>query len=106
MADFPKRLNPNAVFVTSIALLTVGACAGWHSATSATSVVQGGEAFTFTPVAVWDCSGHQAGYAWAEDNGISDPLDCGGNSSSFYEGCVAFAEDYCARWRRGICGRY
>lgn len=39
-----------------------------------------------------DCSGHRAGYAWAQRNGITDPSQCGGNSRSFYEGCVAYAE--------------
>lgn len=40
-----------------------------------------------------DCSGHEAGYEWAEDNGISDLVDCGGNSQSFIEGCRAYAEE-------------
>lgn len=40
-----------------------------------------------------DCSGHEAGYQWAEDNGIDDPSDCGGNSNSFIEGCEAYAEE-------------
>src|SRR5258708_31703006 len=40
-----------------------------------------------------DCSGHEAGYQWAEDNGIDDPDDCGGNSESFIEGCRAYAEE-------------
>ena len=39
-----------------------------------------------------DCSGHEAGYEWAADNGISNPYDCSGNSRSFVEGCMAFAE--------------
>lgn len=39
-----------------------------------------------------DCSGHDAGYAWAEDKGITDPDDCGGKSWSFIEGCRAYAE--------------
>lgn len=39
-----------------------------------------------------DCSGHEAGYQWAEDRGIYDPDDCGGNSQSFIEGCIAYAE--------------
>lgn len=39
-----------------------------------------------------DCSGHEAGYAWAEENGITDPDDCGGNSQSFIEGCMAYTE--------------
>jgi len=41
-----------------------------------------------------DCSGHEAGYEWAEDNDISDIYDCGGNSDSFIEGCQAYVEDY------------
>jgi hypothetical protein len=40
-----------------------------------------------------DCSGHEAGYQWAEDNGITDPDQCGGNSWSFEEGCRAYAEE-------------
>ena len=40
-----------------------------------------------------DCSGHQAGYDWAEENDISDPSDCGGNSQSFIEGCEAWANE-------------
>jgi len=40
-----------------------------------------------------DCSGHEAGYEWAEENGIDDPDDCGGNSISFIEGCREYAEE-------------
>jgi len=40
-----------------------------------------------------DCSGHEAGYQWAEDNDITDPDDCSGNSTSFIEGCQAYAEE-------------
>jgi hypothetical protein len=40
-----------------------------------------------------DCSGHEAGYQWAGENGIDNPDDCGGNSQSFEEGCRAFAEE-------------
>ena len=40
-----------------------------------------------------DCSGHEAGYEWAERKGIEDPDDCGGNSNSFIEGCEAWAEE-------------
>lgn len=36
-----------------------------------------------------DCSGHEAGYAWAQRKGISDAADCRGNSNSFIEGCLA-----------------
>lgn len=38
-----------------------------------------------------DCSGHEVGYEWAEEKGISNPSDCGGNSESFIEGCEAYA---------------
>ena len=40
-----------------------------------------------------DCSGHDAGYQWAEEHGIDDPDDCSGNSESFIEGCRAYAEE-------------
>ena len=40
-----------------------------------------------------DCSGHEAGYSWAEENDISDEYDCDGNSNSFNEGCQAYVED-------------
>lgn len=40
-----------------------------------------------------DCSGHNAGYDWAESKGISDPSECGGNSTSFIEGCEAYANE-------------
>lgn len=40
-----------------------------------------------------DCSGHQAGYDWAEDKGIADPDICSGHSNSFVEGCRAYAEE-------------
>ena len=39
-----------------------------------------------------DCSGHQAGYEWAEENSISSESDCDGNSDSFNEGCVNYVE--------------
>jgi len=39
-----------------------------------------------------DCSGHQAGYVWAEEHGITSADNCGGNSQSFIEGCQAAAQ--------------
>lgn len=38
------------------------------------------------------CEGHEAGWAWAKENEIGDPADCGGDSWSFAEGCTAYAE--------------
>lgn len=40
-----------------------------------------------------DCSGHRAGYAWAEDNEIEDDRDCEGNSRSFIQGCFVWVEE-------------
>ncbi|WP_366509882.1 hypothetical protein [Mesorhizobium sp.] len=40
-----------------------------------------------------DCSGHKAGYDWAEKNQISDESDCSSNSQSFNEGCQTYIED-------------
>lgn len=40
-----------------------------------------------------DCSGHEAGYDWAQQKGISSTYGCGGNSQSFIEGCKAWAEE-------------
>lgn len=43
-------------------------------------------------VCTQDCSGHEAGFAWGQENDIEDESDCGGNSQSFIEGCEAFAQ--------------
>jgi hypothetical protein len=40
-----------------------------------------------------DCSGHDAGYQWAQENEITDPDDCDGNNDSFLEGCRAYGEE-------------
>lgn len=45
-----------------------------------------------TPTCTEDCGGHDAGFEWAKENGITDASECGGTSSSFIEGCEAFAE--------------
>ena len=37
-----------------------------------------------------DCSGHEAGYNWAEKNDISNPDDCANHSKSFEEGCLSY----------------
>lgn len=37
-----------------------------------------------------DCSGHKAGFAWAERKGIEDASNCTGHSQSFREGCLAW----------------
>lgn len=57
-----------------------------------TSPTYSGEEFHGNPC-LGDCSGHEAGYQWAEQNGITDPDSCGGNSNSFIEGCQSYAEE-------------
>lgn len=54
------------------------------------STLAGAEEFHGKPC-TQDCSGHKAGYAWAQDKGITDPSACGGTSQSFIEGCEAAA---------------
>jgi len=44
-----------------------------------------------------DCSGHEAGYKWAEEHNITDGGDCdtageNSNSPSFAEGCHAYVD--------------
>ena len=51
-----------------------------------------GQTFHGYPCTV-DCSGHEAGYEWAEQQGITSSSDCGGNSNSFIEGCAAWADE-------------
>lgn len=42
-----------------------------------------------------DCSGHAAGYRWAEARNITNENNCplNGNATSFYEGCLVYVED-------------
>jgi len=42
-----------------------------------------------------ECSGHIAGYEWAENNDIDSIYDCDSNSNSFTEGCEIYVgENY------------
>ncbi|MDR2339609.1 MAG: hypothetical protein LBF40_05710 [Deltaproteobacteria bacterium] len=41
-----------------------------------------------------DCSGHNAGYAWAEANDINEDEYCEGISKSFIEGCLAYIDEH------------
>jgi hypothetical protein len=39
-----------------------------------------------------DCSGHEAGFEWAKENGVTETWDCPSSGNlSFAEGCDAFA---------------
>lgn len=43
-----------------------------------------------------DGSGHDAGFQWAEQKGITDSSDCGGDSDSFIEGCQEYVNSLAA----------
>lgn len=88
------------VFIASISLLLAACSPEDKSEQTASSgaATSGTEADSSAPSATFhgydclgDCSGHQAGYDWAEEKGITDPESCGGNSRSFIEGCKAYA---------------
>lgn len=39
-----------------------------------------------------DCSGHQAGFDWADQNQITDDSSCSTPSDCFNEGCASYVE--------------
>lgn len=41
-----------------------------------------------------DCSGHRAGYQWAEKKKIQSVDECRGSSKSFVEGCRIYVEEH------------
>ena len=43
-----------------------------------------------------DCSGHQAGYDWAEQNDVDDESSCSTPSASFNQGCESYIEENAA----------
>ena len=45
---------------------------------------------------IGDCSDDKAGYRWAEQNGITDPDSCTGNTGEFIEGCRVYARQRAA----------
>ena len=50
-----------------------------------------------------DCSGHEAGYRWAEQHSIDDEDYCpDGDSESFYEGCIAYVRGMADQADNGI----
>ena len=48
-----------------------------------------------------DCSGHMAGYDWAEERGISKEEGCRGNSQSFIDGCLLYVAERLDELRGG-----
>ena len=40
-----------------------------------------------------DCSGHAAGYRWADARDITDPNTCPYSNNSFWEGCLAHTDE-------------
>ena len=93
----PVVLNPQAVDISSASLVGTASLAHRqdHSTASfdmADGAVSAPEGFSNGACAA-NCTGHDAGYEWAEQNAIADPNDCGGDSDSFVEGCMAYAQE-------------
>jgi hypothetical protein len=40
-----------------------------------------------------DCALHEAGYLWAQEQGVTDAGQCRGDNESLVEGCEAWAAD-------------
>lgn len=53
------------------------------------TVCSSGETFAGRDDCTEDCSEHETRYELAEDNGVMDPDNCGGNSQSLSECCGA-----------------
>ena len=71
--------------VLAAAVLAIVGCFAWDGACARTF---GG--FECTD----DCSGHAAGYRWAEEHDIDDEDFCpAGNSLSFHEGCLVYVRE-------------
>ena len=49
-----------------------------------------------------DCSGHEAGYRWAEQHSIDDEDYCPDGDSEFYEGCIAYLQGMAVQADYGI----
>jgi hypothetical protein len=99
-------MKPASLFFGIAGALTMASVASSHPASSISAIasVSGSvliaqttapyRPFTFKGYeCTVNCEGHEAGYEWAEEKGIDDPDDCGGNSQSFIDGCRAYAEE-------------
>ena len=94
MMQFFRDWTPLIALIGGISLIAYLISDGSNSSLTSNDNLQQVEAGTFHGYACsTDCSGHKAGYAWAERKGITSPDDCGGKSQSFIEGCKAYAED-------------
>jgi hypothetical protein len=87
-ADHPTNTSPTVVD-NSDKVSTASSAADEDSGDASTDE---SDTFHGDPCTV-DCSGHQAGYDWAEQHDIDDEDDCGGNSESFIEGCKAYVRE-------------
>lgn len=79
--------RPGALTRLNLRAAALVVCFGW-SAVSQARTFDGNDCTE-------DCSGHAAGYKWAEEKGVTNSTDCplNGNATSFQEGCVSYTED-------------
>jgi len=80
------------IFISTTAFLAVFLFSGCSNDSTETNIKSQSKTFKGSSC-TGDCSGHKAGYDWAEKKGITDPSDCGGNSDSFVEGCKSYARE-------------
>jgi len=85
-----------AALVTTILAFTYGSPATYdHEAETEQSLDQllgehGRKGYFHGSKCTDNCSGHNAGYAWAEKHGITKPGNCKTKSESFSRGCVIY----------------
>lgn len=71
-----------------ITILIFSACSGGNGGGKYDDYQEPAEEIVESPYS--DGTGHDAGFQWAEEKGITDPSDCGGDSDSFIEGCEEY----------------
>ena len=95
--------NPLPGIVFILALIAVYSIASSQKRTASSSESQPADAASKSNLefdgytCTVDCSGHEAGYRWAEERNIDDGDDCDragehSNSPSFAEGCHAYVD--------------
>lgn len=98
----PPKPKPSEISVEDMELLIRSSADPLYQLPSAPTPSKEVDTLLAPPNTSWsrgctdDCSGHDAGYEWAEEHDITDADDCTGNSQSFIEGCEERVEDHLA----------
>lgn len=73
-----------------IAILTLTACSGGSGGGKYDDYQEEPEEASIEESPYDEGTGHNAGYVWAQTNGLTDPSECGGDSDSFIQGCQEY----------------